>query len=80
MNATKYTGNAPALDTLKDTDIYRLCEAVWRGQRPSRNDADYIRRHIYHGTTGILLRGWLFDFSPLLNAHRGAQINLFQQQ
>ena len=77
MRVTRYSDSAAELDTLKDIDIYKACAAVWRGQRPSRSDADYIRRHIYRGTTGILLRGWLFDFSPLLNAERGAQMNLF---
>jgi len=67
MKVTQYSENVPALDTLKSTDIYRLCFALWQGRYPNRRDTDYIRRHIAHGTTGVLLRGWLFDFAPLLS-------------
>lgn len=67
MKVEQYADNVPSLDTLRDTDIYRMCFALWEnGRRPSRTEADYIKRHIAHGTTGVLLRGWLFDFAPLL--------------
>lgn len=67
MKVTQYTENVPSLDTLRDTDIYKMCFALWEnGCRPNRRDTDYIKRHIAHGTTGVLLRGWLFDFAPLL--------------
>lgn len=78
MRVTQYAENVPKLDTLKETDIYRLCFALWEnGHRPSRTEADYIKRHIAHGTTGVLLRGWLFDFAPLLSdAPQQLTINL----
>lgn len=67
MRVVQYSDNVPSLDTLRDTDIYRLCFALWEnGKRPSKRDTAYIKRHIAHGTTGVLLRGWLFDFAPLL--------------
>lgn len=75
MRVTRYSDSAAELDTLKDTDIYKACAQAWQGVRP--RDWKYIRGLIARGTTGVLLRGWLFDFSPLLNADRGAQMNLF---
>ena len=78
MRVEQYADNVPSLDTLKDTDIYRMCFALWdNGRRPNRSETAYIKRHIAHGTTGVLLRGWLFDFAPLLSdAPQQLTINL----
>jgi hypothetical protein len=68
MRVSQYCENVPSLDTLRDTDIYRMCFALWEnGHRPNRSETAYIKSHIAHGTTGVLLRGWLFDFAPLLS-------------
>ena len=79
MRVQQFSDNVPALESLKATDIYRLCWQVWQGVRPSARDERYLRREIARQGqgNGILFRGWLFDFSPLLNAQLGAQMDLF---
>lgn len=79
MKVKQYSPIVPPLDELKETAIYQLCAQVWQGVRPSAANERYLRRTIAQQQrgNGILLRGWWFDFSPLMNAQQGAQMNLF---
>jgi len=76
MNATRYTDNAPALETLKETYIYRIADKLARRVRPTREEVNYIRREVKRqnvSPTGLLLRGWLFDFT-VITAQRDTQL------
>ena len=79
MNVTRYTDNAPALDTLKETYIYRIAAKIAQHVKPTRQEISYIRREVRRqqaSPTGLLLRGWFFDFTPIIN-ETNKQLSIF---
>lgn len=79
MRVTKYSDNAPELDTLKETYIYRIAAKIAQHVRPTAQEISYIRREVrrqHASPTGLLLRGWLFDFSPIIS-ETNQQLSIF---
>ena len=79
INAQRYSDSAPALDTLKETYIYGIAAKIAQHVRPTRQEINYIQREIRRqqaSPTGVLLRGWLFDFTPIMN-DKTTQLTIF---
>lgn len=79
IQAQRYSDNAPALETLKETYIYRIAEKLAQHIRPTQQETNYIRREVKRqqaSPTGLLLRGWLFDFTPIVN-ETNKQLSIF---
>lgn len=78
MRVTKYTDNVPPLESLKDTYVYQVADKVARHVRPTRQEIAYIESAIRRqqiSPTGLLLRGWLFDFSAIIKTQNQLSIN-----
>lgn len=79
MKVTKYSDNVPALESLRGTDVYQIADKIARHVRPTAQEAAYIAATIRRqgiSPTGLLLRGWLFDFSAIMR-ERDRQLTIF---
>lgn len=81
MKVTKYSDNVPALESLRGTDVYQIADKIARHVRPTAQEAAYIAASIRRqgiSPTGLLLRGWLFDFTPIMGGPE-RQLTIFEQ-
>ena len=79
IKAKKYSQNVPPLDSLKETDIYKVAEKLALHIRPTTQEIAYIISEVKRqqiSPTAIVLRGWLFDFSPLF-PKKTTQLSIF---
>ena len=78
MRVTKYTDNVPTLDSLRETYVYQVADKIARHIKPTRQEVAYITGEIRRqgiSPTGLLLRGWLFDFSAIIKTQNQLSIN-----
>lgn len=62
----------PALETLKNSRVYKLRESLNNGGRMNREDKNWLTREVRSGTyfnKGIALGGYYFDFSDVLKRY-----------
>ena len=70
--ATKFVKwEIPPLETLADTRTYRLREKLNRGEKPTREEKDFLAREIpnTYFKQAIPLHGYRFDFSDVLHGY-----------
>lgn len=78
IKATKYSESVPPLDSLKETYVYQIAEKIARQVKPTRQETTYIINAINRqqvSPTALLLRGWLFDFTAIVN--QPSQLSIF---
>lgn len=59
MRVTKYSDNAPELDTLRETYIYRIAAKVAHHVRPTAQEISYIRREVRRQHAGEAVKHYI---------------------
>ncbi len=71
--ATKFVSwEIPPLKKLEETRVYRLRVQIYKGEKLSREDKNWITEQVNNNTyfcSAIPVLGWRFDFSDILNKY-----------